>query len=170
MCKCTCTCIVHVCMYKCTCRCSKSSVFIFLCWKYMTLCIDSTLQCSLRKIWKRKATQVIKHVHVHCTYTHVRMYMCIVYISSTEGVSYRIRQRLHTYNTEPVADQVKEYLASSKVHVQCARHCTALEHVVQLGLRMTRCMYMYMYTCTCVLYISLMSRLPRMCASTYAST
>jgi 1-phosphatidylinositol-3-phosphate 5-kinase len=32
----------------------------------------------------------------------------------TEGVSYRIRQRLHTYNMEPVSSQVKDHIASSK--------------------------------------------------------
>ena len=37
-------------------------------------------------------------------------------VGRTEGVSYRIKQRLQSYNMEPVSALVKECIASSKVH------------------------------------------------------
>ena len=44
--------------------------------------------------------------------TRACMYLSLL---STEGVFYRIKQRLQQYNMEPVSVQVKEHIASSKV-------------------------------------------------------
>ena len=48
------------------------------------------------------------------------MYKCMymyVYTCSTEGVCYRIKQRLQAYNMEPVSSQVVEFIGSSKVEL-----------------------------------------------------